>query len=107
MTGHDRVVAVDAKIPDAGLDQVVARPTRTASWNLVRDGTTAASAYAVCRPDRRWFVSVDAWDDRDHDPLVHAMIADLGQDLYTRIDGADPATLCRTTIRGSVARPLV
>ena len=107
MTGHDRVVAVDAKIPDAGLDQVVARPTRTASWNLVRDGTTAASAYAVCRPDRRWFVSVDAWDDRDHDPLVHAMIADLGQDLYTRIDSADPATLCRTTIRGSVARPLV
>lgn len=72
---------------------VVVRPTRTATWNLLRDGSTAASAYAVSRPDRRWFVSVDAWQDDDHEPLVNAMIADLAQDLYTRIDGSDDAAL--------------
>ena len=52
-----------------------------------------ASAYAVCRPDRRWFVSVDTWQTADHEPLVNAMIADLGRDLYTRIDGGDPAAV--------------
>ena len=74
-------------------DAVVVRPTRTATWNLVRDGAAVASAYAVCRPDRRWFVSVDAWENEDHDPLVNAMVADLCHDLYTRIDGSDPTAL--------------
>jgi ribosomal protein S18 acetylase RimI-like enzyme len=72
---------------------VVVRPTRTATWNLLRNGAAVASAYAVCRPDRRWFVSVDGWHDTDHEPLVNAMIDDLAQDLYTRIDGSDPAAL--------------
>lgn len=74
-------------------DVVVARPTRTATWNLVRDGATVASAYAICRPDRRWFVSVDSWRDQDHEPLANAMINDLSHDLFTRIDGSDPAAL--------------
>ena len=74
-------------------EAVVARRTRSAGWSLVRDGATVATAYAVCRPDRHWFVSVDAWHDEDHEPLVNAMIADLGDDLHTRIDGADPASL--------------
>ena len=69
--------------------EVVARPTRTARWNLVRNGVTVATAYGVCRPDRRWFVSVDAWQEADHDPLVNAVVADLGHDLHTRIDAAD------------------
>lgn len=71
-------------------DSVVVRPTRTATWNLVRDGVSVASAYGVCRPDRHWFVSVDGWQEEDHEPLVNAMVADLPHDLYTRIDGADP-----------------
>lgn len=78
--------------PDVGAG-VVVRPTRTATWNLVRDGAIVASAYAVARPDRRWFVSVDAWQDEDQEPLVHAMVADLPHDLHTRIDGSDPAGL--------------
>lgn len=86
-------VVTKAEVHGDDLDEVVVRPTRTATWNLVRDGTTAASAYAVCRPDRRWFVSVDAWNEHDHGPLVNAMIADLNQDVHTRIDGADPASL--------------
>lgn len=74
-------------------ESVVARRTRHASWSLVRDGFTVATAAAVCRPDRRWFVSVDAWRAEDTEPLVHAMIADLGQDLHTRIDGTDAEAL--------------
>lgn len=72
---------------------VVVRPMRTATWNLLRNGSTVASAYAVSRPDRRWFVSVDAWQDDDHEPLVNAMITDLAHDLHTRIDGSDAASL--------------
>jgi ribosomal protein S18 acetylase RimI-like enzyme len=74
-------------------ESVVVRPTRTATWNLVRNGAAVASGYGVCRPDRRWFVSVDAWHEEDHEPLVNAMIADLPHDLYTRIDGADARSL--------------
>ena len=69
--------------------EVVARPARTARWNLVRGGVTVATAYGVCRPDRRWFISVDAWQEADHHPLVNAMVADLRHDLHTRIDAAD------------------
>ena len=74
-------------------ESVVVRPTRTATWNLVRDGAAVASGYGVCRPDRRWFVSVDAWQDEDHEPLANAMVADLPHDLYTRIDGAEARAL--------------
>lgn len=38
-------------------------------------------------------MSVDGWRDEDHEPLVNAMVADLPHDLYTRIDGSDPAAL--------------
>jgi ribosomal protein S18 acetylase RimI-like enzyme len=94
------IAAVATEASEDGFDQVVARPTRTGTWNLLRNGTVTASAYAVCRPDRRWFVSVDAWEEQDHEPLVNAMIADLNQDLHTRIDGTDEASLERWTKHG-------
>lgn len=72
---------------------VVARSTRFANWSLLREGSSVASASAVCRPDRRWFVSVDAWHDGDYEPLVNAMVADLGSDLCTRIDSSDAGAL--------------
>ena len=52
-----------------------------------------ATAHGLCRPDRRWFVSVDGWREEDHAPLVHAMLTDLPHDLYTRIDGQDQQAL--------------
>lgn len=96
------IVPVATEASDANSDQFVARPTRTGTWNLLRGGTATASAYAVCRPDRRWFVSVDAWDEQDHDPLINAMIADLNQNLHTRIDGTDETSLERWTKHGFV-----
>lgn len=85
---------------EADADPVVARPTRTGTWTLLRGGTATATAYAVCRPDRRWFVSVDGWDEQDDGPLINAMIADLNCDLHTRIDSTDATSLERWSRHG-------
>lgn len=73
----------------------VARLTRTAAWNLVRGGDVLGGAYATCRPDGRWFVSIDGWDEAADAPLLAAMVADLRHDLRTVIDGADEQELRR------------
>lgn len=73
----------------------VVRLTRTATWNLIDDGECTASAYAVCRPDRRWFVSIDTWDEAAYAPLLSAVSDDLRQDLYTNLSGDDGPGLDR------------
>lgn len=78
-----------------GLPGHVVRLTRTAGWNLVRAGDTVGSGYATSRPDGRWFVSVDSWDDALYAPLLDAMSADLRHDLRTNISGADAPELAR------------
>lgn len=72
--------------------EYVARLSRTATWNLVRGRDTIASAHAMCRPDGRWFVSIDAWDDAAWAPLMAMMIKDLGCHLHTIVDASDEAT---------------
>jgi ribosomal protein S18 acetylase RimI-like enzyme len=73
--------------------EYVVRLSRTATWNLVRAADTIATAHAMCRPDGRWFVSIDAWDEAAWAPLVAVMIKDLGCDLHTVVDASDEATL--------------
>jgi len=73
--------------------EYVARQSRTATWNLVRGADTTASAHALCRPDGRWFVSIDAWDDEAWAPLMTMMAEELRQDLHTIVDESDEATL--------------
>ncbi|MBA3524941.1 MAG: GNAT family N-acetyltransferase [Geodermatophilaceae bacterium] len=73
----------------------VVRPTRTATWNLIRGSDAIGSAYATCRPDRRWFVSIDSWDDAAYPPLLRAMSEDLRQDLHTVVRADDDAELER------------
>lgn len=73
--------------------EYVVRLSRTATWNLVRGADTIASAHAMCRPDGRWFVSIDAWDDPAWAPLMAVMIKDLGCDLHTLVDETDEVTL--------------
>lgn len=73
----------------------VVRLTRTADWNLIRGGEPTASAHAVCRPDRRWFVSIDTWDEAAYAPLLHAVSDDLRRDLYTNLSGDDGPGLDR------------
>jgi ribosomal protein S18 acetylase RimI-like enzyme len=67
----------------------IVRPSRTATWRVLRGEQTSGSAHGLCRPDRRWFVSVDTWDDDEFEPLVEAMSEDLRHDLYTTLDADD------------------
>lgn len=73
----------------------VARPMRHAAWHLIRGGKQVAAANALCRPDRRWYVSVDSWDADAYPELVAAMADDVRQDLYTTIDGSDDIEMHR------------
>ncbi|MGI8692263.1 MAG: GNAT family N-acetyltransferase [Geodermatophilaceae bacterium] len=77
------------------LEGRVARLARTAEWSLVRGAEAVASAHATCRPDGRWFVSIDGWDEAADAPLLAAMVGDLRHDLHTNVDGADEVELRR------------
>lgn len=68
----------------------IVRPSRTATWRVLRGDESSGSAYALCRPNRRWFVSVDTWDEDEFEPLVEAMADDLRHDLYTTLEEGDP-----------------
>jgi ribosomal protein S18 acetylase RimI-like enzyme len=74
---------------------VITRPTRLVTWNLNRGQETVATAHGLFRPDRRWFVSIDAWNDVDHDALLEAVLEDLPFDLHTIVSEADAETLQR------------
>lgn len=76
-------------------DAYVVRPRREASWSLVRDKETAASGHGFCRPDGRWFISIDTWDDAAYEILLTAMADDLRHDLHTVVNEADPAEVDR------------
>lgn len=73
----------------------IVRLMRIASWNFVRDNDTVASAHATCRPDGRWFVSIDAWDEEAHAPLMDAMCEDLRHDLHMNVSADDEQGLER------------
>ncbi len=73
----------------------VVQPMRTATWNYIAGNDTAASANAMCRPDRRWLVSIDAWDEEAYEPLMAAMCADLPHDLYMNVSADDEEALER------------
>lgn len=73
---------------------------RHATWNLRRGGETVASAHGLFRPNRRWFVSIDAWSDADHDALLDAVLDDLPFDLYTVVSEADAEARQRWTRSG-------
>jgi RimJ/RimL family protein N-acetyltransferase len=76
------------------------RPSRSATWRVVRGSHVEATAEAMLRPDRRWFVSVDTWDECYVDELVEAMVDDLRQDLYTMVEESDTALTGRWLSRG-------
>jgi ribosomal protein S18 acetylase RimI-like enzyme len=66
----------------------------------VRGRDTVASAHGLFRPDSRWFVSIDAWTDADHDALLDAVLDDLPFDLYTIVSATDLEALQRWTRAG-------
>jgi hypothetical protein len=74
---------------------VIVRVTPGVHWHALDDDEVAGRAYALHRPDRRVFVSIDTWRDDVFAALAGALIADLRRDLYTRVDEADAAELTR------------
>lgn len=76
------------------------RPSRSATWRVVYGSRVEATAEAMLRPDRRWFVSVDTWDEHYVDELVDAMVDDLRQDLHTMVEESDTALARRWLSHG-------
>lgn len=66
----------------------------------MRGRDTVATAHGLFRPDRRWFVSIDAWNDPDHDALLDAVLDDLPFDLYTVVSEAEDEAMQRWTRSG-------
>ena len=77
----------------ASSDVRITRPMGRAAWRALAAGEVAGEAHAMLRPDRRWFVSVDAWTTAAFTALVSAVTSDLRHDLYTIVDEDDAAGL--------------
>lgn len=58
-------------------------------WHALDDDLVVGRGHAVHRPDRRLFVSIDAWHDAIFDRLAEAMLAELPAPLFTLVDEAD------------------
>jgi hypothetical protein len=79
----------------AGL--IVTRP-RAGEWHAVDGELDVGVAYAMRRPDQRWFVSLDSWRDDAYQPLLTAVGSDIQHDLYITVNDSDFEQLdrCRT-----------
>lgn len=85
-------------------EPVVVRVVRTRMWHALVDDEVAGKAHVVRRPDRRYFVAIDAWRDEVFDALLDAVIDDLPHELSTIAAEADADELGRWTRRGFAAR---
>jgi GNAT superfamily N-acetyltransferase len=85
-------------------EPVVVRVVRTRIWHALVDDEVAGKAHVVRRPDRRYFVAIDAWRDEVFDALLDAVIDDVPSDLSTIAGEEDEEELARWTRRGFEAR---
>jgi ribosomal protein S18 acetylase RimI-like enzyme len=82
-----------------GTELVVVRVVPTRMWHALVDDEVAGKAHAVRRPDRRFFVAIDAWRDDVFDALLDAVVHDLPHELSTIAAEADDIELARWTRR--------
>jgi ribosomal protein S18 acetylase RimI-like enzyme len=73
-------------------------------WHALVDDEVAGKAHVVRRPDRRYFVAIDAWRDEVFDALLDAVIDDLPHELSTIAGEEDEEELARWIRRGFEAR---
>jgi ribosomal protein S18 acetylase RimI-like enzyme len=85
-------------------EPVVVRVVRTRIWHALVDDEVAGKAHVVRRPDRRYFVAIDAWRDEVFDALLDVVLDDLPADLSTIVGEEDEEELARWTTRGFKAR---
>jgi hypothetical protein len=69
-------------------------------WHALADDEVAGKAHVVRRPDRRYFVAIDAWRDDVFDALLDAVVHDLPHELSAIVGEADNAELARWSQRG-------
>jgi GNAT superfamily N-acetyltransferase len=79
---------------------VVVRVIPTRMWHALVDDEVAGKAHVLRRPDRRYFVAIDAWRNEVFDALLDAVVHDLPHELSTIADEADDGELARWTRRG-------
>jgi GNAT superfamily N-acetyltransferase len=79
---------------------VVVRVVPTRMWHALVDDEVAGKAHVLRRPDRRYFVAIDAWREEVFDALLDAVIHDLPHQLSTIAGETDEAELGRWTRRG-------
>lgn len=58
-------------------------------WHALEDDQVVGRGEVSHRPDRRLFLSIDAWHDAVFDRLADTMLANLPRPLYTVVDEAD------------------
>src|SRR3954467_14164772 len=69
-------------------------------WHALVDDEVAGKAHVARRPDRRYFVAIDAWRDEGFDALLDAVIDDLPHELCTVAGEEDEGYPARWTGRG-------
>ena len=50
-------------------DLAISRP-RAGEWHISDGGQDVGAAHAMCRPNQRWYVSLDSWRDDAYQPLL-------------------------------------
>jgi ribosomal protein S18 acetylase RimI-like enzyme len=83
----------------ASVTPTIVRP-RSGEWRALDDGQEVGFAHAMPRPDRRWFVWLDAWRTDAYAELLAAIGDDIGQDLYITADESDDEQLDRCHLLG-------
>jgi RimJ/RimL family protein N-acetyltransferase len=73
----------------------IVRVPRAREWRAHDGDQEVGRAYALPRPDRRWFVSLDSWRAGVSEELLTAIVGDIGQDLYITVDESDDEQLDR------------
>lgn len=68
---------------------VISRVAEGRVWHALVDDEVVGRGHALQRPDRRVFLSIDAWGDEIFHQLAAAMLADLPAPLYTVVDDDD------------------
>jgi ribosomal protein S18 acetylase RimI-like enzyme len=73
-------------------------------WHALEDDQVVGRGEVHHRPDRRLFVSIDAWHGTVFDRLAQTMLAELPRPLYTVVDEADLDLLCQWERAGFAPR---
>jgi ribosomal protein S18 acetylase RimI-like enzyme len=76
-----------------GAELRVVRASPGLVWRAFNGDRSVGAATTFLRPDDRWFVSFDVSQEEGYQPLLGAVVANTGSNLYTAVDETDEHTL--------------